>query len=209
MKDGVYSAGMNNSLYNWQNNLPHGIMQFLLTTTLFALVITFQSCRNDPNQIKLLTAKGMHDDRATGIIGIYSKNGIVKARLFSDEYIKHPTARPQYSELNNHLKMEFYSDSGTLEHLLTADSCRIYDIEQNAIVWGNVHITTLRGEQLFTEELIWNKAANKFFTEKHVKITTGTEVLEGTGLEANQDFTWYKITHPNGAVQVNKGEVPQ
>ena len=41
------------------------------------------------------------------------------------------------------------------------------------------------------------------------KITTPSEILYGNGMEANRDFTWYKITHPTGTVQVNKGEVPQ
>jgi hypothetical protein len=32
-----------------------------------------------------------------------------------------------------------------------------------------------------------------------VKITTSEEVLLGDGLEANQDFSRYKILHPSGS----------
>ena len=168
------------------------------------------SCKNDPAQIKLLTGKNnFHQDRADDVTMIYSKKGIVKGRLFAHEYIKNPVAKPPYTDLNGRLRVEFYNDSGSIEHILTADSCRIYDKEQNVVVWGNVQIVSTKGEQLNTEELIWNNSIERFFTEKAVKITTGTEKLEGTGLEANQDFTWYRILHPKGAVQVKKGEVPQ
>ena len=56
---------------------------------------------------------------------------------------------------------------------------------------------------------MWNQSVQKFFTEKPVLITTATETIHGAGMEANQDFTWYKITNPNGVVKVQKDEVPQ
>ncbi len=168
------------------------------------------SCKNDPGQIKLLTDKShFHEDRADDVTIIYSKKGKVKGRLFAHQYVKNPGAKPPYTDLNGRLRVEFYNDSDALEHVLTADSCRFYDAQSNVVVWGNVKIVSTKGEQLNTEELIWNNSIERFFTEKDVKITTGTQTLEGTGLEANQDFTWYRITRPKGAVQVKKGEMPQ
>jgi LPS export ABC transporter protein LptC len=178
------------------------------TAGLAAALLLF-SCKNDPDQIKLLTGKlNFREDRAQDVTLIYSKNGRVKGRLFAHQYIKNPTAKPPYMDLNNRLRVEFFSDSGALEHILTADSCRYYEVEGNIIVWGNVQIISTKGEQLNTEELIWNKSIEKFYTEKPVKITTGNEVLYGNGLEANQDFTWYQILNPKGSVQVKKGEMP-
>ncbi len=185
------------------------------TTAFYLLLISFcclaaPSCKNDPEQIRLLTDKSiLRQDKADEVTMIYSKNGLVKGRLFAHQYIKNPGAKPPYTDLNGRLRVEFYNDSSMVEHILTADSCRIYDAQSNIVVWGHVQIISTKGEQLNTEELIWNNSIERFFTEKAVKITTGTESLEGTGLEANQDFTWYRILHPKGAVQVKKGEVPQ
>lgn len=176
----------------------------------FSCLFLITACKNDPEQIRLLTGKNnFHQDRADEVTMLYSKNGKVKGRLFAHEYLKNPAAKPPYTDLNGRLKVEFFDSTGALEHLLTADSCRIYDAQQNIVVWGNVQIISTKGEQLNTEELIWNNSIERFFTEKPVKITTATESLEGSGLEANQDFTWYRILHPKGAVQVKKGEVPQ
>ena len=173
------------------------------------LFLTLACCKNDPEQIKMLTGKNNnHEDKAEDITGIYSKNGKISARLFAHEFIKNASAKPPYTDLNTHIKVEFYNDSGKVQNLLTADSCRIYDNEGNVLVWGNVQIITMKGEQLNTEELVWNNNIQRIFTEKPVKITTGGEVLYGNGLEANQDFSWYQITNPKGSVQVQKGEVP-
>lgn len=174
------------------------------------LFVFIASCRNDPEQIRLLTGKGNGRlDVADDITGIYSKNGKVKARLFAKQYVKNESANPSYTDLNKNLRLEFYNDSGVMDNVLTADSCRFYDVEGNAHVWGNVQIVSAKGEKLETEELIWSRSIERFFTEKPVKITTGTEVLYGTGLEANQDFTWYQVLHPSGSVEVKKGEMDQ
>ena len=170
------------------------------------LFLVFFACKNDPKQIQLLTGKGnFHEDRAQDITGIYSKKGKIQARLFAHEYVKNEAAKPPFTDLNGHIKVEFYNDSGSVQNILTADSCRIYDVEGNVLMWGNVVIITMKGEQLNTEELVWNNSIQKIFTEKPVKITTGGEVLYGNGLEANQDFSWYQITNPKGSVQVQKG----
>lgn len=183
---------------------------FYSSVLFFTLLITLGACRNDPAEIKMLTEPGSFSvDKAFGITGIYSKNGVVKTRLYAKEYIKDASALNPYTDLNKNIKVEFYSDSGLLQSTLTADSLRYYEGQGNAIVWGNVKIVTTKGEELRTDELIWSRNNQKIFTEKQVKITTGTEVLMGNGMEANQDFTWYQILNTKGSVAVNKGEVPK
>lgn len=189
------------------HNIYKTLTRILIPGVLFC---TLPACRNSTKEIIQLTGKNInHEDRATDITGIYSKNGVVKARLFAHDYVKNEAAQPPYTDLNTRLRVEFYTDSGSLNNVLTADSCRVYDATGNVVVWGNVKIVTTKGEQLTTDELIWNSGIEKIFTQKPVKISTGSEVLYGNGLEANQDFTWYQITNPKGSVSVQKGELPE
>jgi LPS export ABC transporter protein LptC len=168
------------------------------------------ACNNDPEQIKALTSiRSRQEDKAEGVTVIYSKEGKIRMRLFADEFVRNANARPPYIDLNSHLKAEFYNDSGEVESVLTADSSRYYETEGNILVWDSVQIVRKKGEQLNTDELIWNNSIEKFFTEKPVRITTPNEVLYGNGMEANRDFTWYQILKPTGTVAVNKGEMPK
>lgn len=183
------------------------ITRMLIPGVLFC--VFFTACRNDPKEIVMLTGKNNnHEDKATDITGIYSKDGRVKARLFAHEYIKNESAAQPYTDLNTRIRVEFYNDSASLNNVLTADSCRIYDANGNVLMWGHVKIVTTKGEELTTDELIWNSGIERIFTEKPVTIKTGSEILHGNGLEANQDFTWYQITNPRGSVSVQKGEMP-
>jgi LPS export ABC transporter protein LptC len=174
------------------------------------LFCSIGACKNDPNDIRALTGKGNpQEDRATEVTIIYSQDGNIKMRLFAHEFVRNASAKRPYIDMNKGLKMEFYNDSGVVEDVLTADSSRYYETQRDFIVWDSVKIVTSKGERLNTDELIWNESIQKFFTEKHVVIHTNSEVLEGNGMEANRDFTWYKIIHPTGTVAVNKGEMPQ
>jgi len=182
-----------------------------MTRILFPGILFFAiaSCKNDPKQIQALTGRGGgQEDRAEDVTIIYSKDGKINARLFAHNFARNENAKPPYIDMDRGLKVEFYNDSGVIDNVLTADSSRYYEAQGNILVWGNVQIVSKKGEQLNTQELVWNQSIEKFFTEKPVKITTPTEVLYGDGMEANRDFSWYQILSPKGSVQVNKGEMP-
>lgn len=190
------------------NTYKNTITRSLLPGILFSMLLA--ACNNDPEQIKALTTHSTRqEDHAHNVTGIYSLDGKVKMRIFAHEFVRNESTRRPYIDMNNGLKMEFFNDSGMIDNTLTADSSRYYEVQQDFIVWDSVQIVTRKGEQLNTQELIWNNKAQKFFTEQKVRITTPTQILYGTGMEANSDFSWYQITHPEGTVQVEKKEVPQ
>ena len=191
----------------WCNKYLNKFTRMIIPGVLFLGAL---ACKNDPDQIRALTGRGVvQEDRATEVTVIYSQDGNVKMRLFAHSFVRNTAAKRPYIDMNRGLKMEFYNDSGVVEDVLTADSSRYYETQRDFIVWDSVKLVTKKGEMLTTEEMIWNEQIQKFFTEKPVVIHTNSEVLYGNGMEANRDFSWYRIIHPTGTVQVNKGELPQ
>ena len=57
----------------------------------------------------------------------------------------------------------------------------------------------IKGDTLYCDELWWdrNRTGNEFYTDKPVRIRTKTQIINGTGMEASQDFkNWhYQIHH--------------
>ena len=196
-------------MINWRLKYSfRSIVRILIPGILF---FAAPSCKNDPNEIRALTGKpNQAEDHATDVTVVYSKAGKTNMRIFAHDFVRNEGTRRPYIDMNTRLKVEFFNDStGAVDDILTADSSRYYEAQGDMIIWDSVQIITKKGEKLNTDELIWNASAQKFFTEKPVRITTPTEVLYGNGMEANSDFSWYQITNPKGIVQVNKGEVPQ
>lgn len=61
-----------------------------------------------------------------------------------------------------------------------------------------------KGEKLNTEHLIWNEDSAKIYTDEFVKITTTDEIIMGEGMEANQDFSKWKIYKIRGTINVKE-----
>lgn len=177
----------------------------------FALLLAVQSCKNDPKEIdKLVNKRSMQEDKADDVVIIYSEEGNSKIRMYATEFVRNEIAKPPFVDMRKGLKVEFFNDSShEVETTLTALYARWYEGKGNVLIRDSVVVVNKKGERLNTEELIWNQNVKKFYTEKFVRIITSDQVMYGDGLEANEDFSWYRIKNPKGTVRVNKEEVPE
>jgi LPS export ABC transporter protein LptC len=148
------------------------------------------------------------EDHGEDVTILYSLGGKVKARLFAHTFIRSEGSKPPYTEMKDGLKVEFFNDSAVIKSTLTARYGRWYERESNVILRDSVHIINDKGEQLYTEELVWNQRLQEFFTEKPVRIVTPTQTLWGTGMTATQDFSAYELRNIRGNVQVEKSQLP-
>ena len=106
------------------------------------------------------------------------------------------------------MKVEFFDDSTRLKSTVTARYARWYEASGNILIRDSVVVINSKGEKLETQEMVWNQTIAKFFTEKAVHITTATQKLKGTCLEANEDFSQYEICNPVGDVLLPKKGMP-
>jgi len=188
----------------------HTLLARVATMSMLWVCMLIISCKNDPNEIKALVTKTTtQEDHAYDVTIIYSEMGKVKARLYAKEFVRNETAKLPYTDMKKGLKVEFFNDSMQVTSTLTAKYARLYEKQNNVLIRDSIVSINSKGEQLNTEELVWNQSIRKFYTEKFVKITTATQVMYGDGLEANEDFNWYEIKHLKGTVKVNKSQMPE
>lgn len=101
--------------------------------------------------------------------------------------------------------IEFYDELGAVSSTLSANSAYFYKGENKWKGVGNVEVKNKqKGEQLNTEELYWYPMKKKINTDKFVTIRTGKEVIYGTGLDAKQDMTEYKIQKVEGEFAIEE-----
>jgi LPS export ABC transporter protein LptC len=166
------------------------------------------SCKNDLNTLPSVTPMDLESDRAEDVKFIFSKEGHTKATLQASEFIRNDRAKPPYVDLKKNLKVEFYDLALNVESTLTAKYARYFPEAGNIIVRDSVTVVNKKGEKLQTEELIWNQKIERFYTEKQVIITKGGQITIGDGMEANQDFTWFRIKNQRGSIPVDKSDLP-
>ncbi|MEM7296978.1 MAG: LPS export ABC transporter periplasmic protein LptC [Bacteroidota bacterium] len=95
--------------------------------------------------------------------------------------------------------VEYFNDNGRVTTYFKANYVYYTKAEKLYHAVGNVVVRNLdNGDELTTEELYWDEGEERYYTEKFVTIKTDGEVHTGEGLDANQDFTEYRILKPSG-----------
>lgn len=138
----------------------------------------------------------------SGLVTLYSDSMRLQARIEADKLVRHTAREDLKEEFPEGVKVTFYNRSGQPTSTLTADfgvrTARKKEIRMN----GNVVFRSTEGQQLETEELIWDEDRQIVYTHKFVLVTTPEEKVWGMGFEANQDFSRRRIFAPEGRVSV-------
>lgn len=104
------------------------------------------------------------------------------------------------------VNMNFYAKDGSLVNTLRGDYGKYTRSENRYVVRGKVRVhNEAKQQSLETEELFYDRPRQRIYndTTTAVRIETPTEVLTGFGMEANEDFSRYKIRKPTGVFSVN------
>ncbi|QHT68540.1 LPS export ABC transporter periplasmic protein LptC [Rhodocytophaga rosea] len=162
----------------------------------------------------LLACKG--DDKDLQAIKPYTGPKLVSENIrhtYTDSAkIKMYMAAPREEIMDNGDKIwpkgvyiEFYNENQIRTTTLRANSGVFYQEKNQYTVTGNVVIIdSVKTQKMNTEELHWTPKTQKIFTDKFVVIQTKSDTLKGQGLEANQDFSRWKILKPTGTLPLSQ-----
>lgn len=130
------------------------------------------------------------------VLTIFSDSAIVRVKLSGDKQIELENGNREFPK---GVRVEFFNEQGDSSSVLTANHARFFKDKNLYQVTGNVVIRSVGEKKVMnTEELYWKPAEHKVYTDKFVTIETVKEVIMGNGLDANEDFTYYKISKPTG-----------
>jgi LPS export ABC transporter protein LptC len=136
---------------------------------------------------------------------LYSDSAVVRVRITGAVMHYFNERDNPRQEFPQGVQVEFLSADLHVSSTLTAKTAVRRQEEGIVIARDSVVMLTDKQEKLETEELIWDEKTKKVRTEKFVKVTKpGGEVIYGYGLEAEQDFSYWKIIVPKGRIAVNQ-----
>lgn len=184
----------------------------LITISLFTISF-FTSCENDIDEVNSITAenhKKLPLESSKNVEFIYSDSAVVRARLKAPQIDRYGGKKP-YLEMPLGMNVIFYQEDKKEQTKLTANYGIGYDngngVMEKMEAKGNVIVINEKGEKLNTEHLIWNTFTKKIYTDAFVKITTKDQVIWGDGMEADQDFSEYKIKNVQGEIDIKDADL--
>lgn len=133
---------------------------------------------------------------AKNVSTVYSDSGKTKLVISGPLQLQYNDGDREFPK---GIRVDFFDSNGDSNAVLTSNYARFDKATEIHLALGNVVIVNQKEKRkLNTEELRWNRATRKVYTDKFVRIETPSEILTGHGLTANQDFSWYRITRPTG-----------
>ena len=169
------------------------------------------ACENDEKDIKQLSSKKLGIEEAKNIKINYSTGGKAKAILTSTLMLRVQDTVP-YVEFPNDIHVDFYNDLQVAESKLTAHYAKYKESQSIVFLKDSVKVINMaKGDTLYCMELYWNRnrPGREFYTDKPVRIRTNTQILNGVGMEASQNFKDFTILHSTGIIKVPASQFPQ
>ena len=165
------------------------------------------SCENDVKEIESLSEKNNEPvSRARNVKVIYSEKSNVKINITAPLMEEYGVEEDKYMEMKEGVKVLFYDSLMNVSSTLTSNYA-INRVAENIMeAKDDVVVVNDSGDVLNTEHLIWLQDSSKIYTDEFVKITTTDEIIMGEGMEANQDFTKWKIHKIKGIINIKEEE---
>ncbi len=135
---------------------------------------------------------------------LYSDSAIVRVRVTGAVLHNYVTRDNPRQEFPGGIKIEFLDPDLSVKNVLTAKNAIRQQEKGKITARDSVVMITVKKEKLETAELIWDEKTAKVYTDKFVKVTKPGEVIYGFGLEAEQDFSYWKIIVPKGRIKVEQ-----
>jgi LPS export ABC transporter protein LptC len=133
---------------------------------------------------------------------LYSEKEKVTIKIVAKRFGEFQNGDRQFPE---GVFIEFYDEQGVITSTLSANSAFFYKADDKWKGLGNVEVKNIeKGEQLNTEELFWFPAKKDISTDKFLTIRTIDRVIFGTGLDAKQDMSTYRIQKVQGEFPIDE-----
>ena len=176
---------------------------FLFPCTVFLLLLA--ACSDAPKETRQVFTQ---DDTAVelgrNVEILYSDSALVRVRVTGAVLHNYVTRENPRQEFPEGIQIEFLEPDLSIKNVLTAKNAIRQQEKGKITARDSVVMITAKKEKLETAELIWDEKTAKVYTDKFVKVTKPGEVIYGFGLEAEQDFSYWKIIVPKGRIKVEQ-----
>lgn len=170
-----------------------------------ALALGLAACENAlRREQEIFTQNDVAVEVGRGVEILYSDSARVRVRISGPVLHNFTEREDPRQEFPQGVKVDFLDERQQTKSTLTAKNAIRRQDKGQVTARDSVVLNTVRGERLETEELIWDEKTEKIFTDKFVKVTKPGEIIYGFGLEANQDFSYWKITVPKGRIKADQ-----
>lgn len=177
-----------------------------LFLSLCILILTLTGCKNDH--------KMLSEDRTDSAYQVVndahvrrSENAQLQIELDAPLIEKYDLPRPItkfYSRGDQRVQLRIYGEGNTLKASIEADYAISYDDRDIMEAYDSVVVIDYKGgDTILLQDLIWNSAEDRIYSEHPVRARNGNRLTEGDGFTSNQRMDDMHIIRQRGVIEFN------
>ncbi len=172
-----------------------------------ALVLTVASCEKEPSQDITFDKSRAADEVFTDFVTQESDSGLTQWKLTAPKGSRFKEKKLIVLERPT---IVFYDEKGSPRTTLVSDAGEYYEARRDMLAYGHVVVTSVAGDVLETDSLLWDNTQKKIVSNSFVKLTRQGDVITGYGLECKEDLRAVDIKRSVKATVVDeKSEISE
>ena len=183
---------------------------FIYVAVCLLITALLSSCGNSDEELKEFNSKSLGVEEIKNADINYTLGGKAKAKLLSPLMLRVQDNNP-YVEFPKTVHVDFFDGTGAVESRLDALYAKYFESQSKVFLKDSVKVVNVLGDTLYCDELWWDrsKIGNEFYTDKPVRIRRKLEIINGTGMQAAQDFKNWVILNPSqGLMKIPASQYP-
>ena len=187
-----------------------GMTRLLHILLAWALLSTAVACKDevksvvkhptDPEKVPTM--------RTRNVQTVISDSGHTRYRITTPLWCMYEEARQPHWTFPKGVTAQELDDNYKNVSTIKCDSAYFDKLQQLWTLTGNVRITNEQGDAISTNELFWNQANHKLYSESFIHIEKEGRVIEGYGYESNEKLTTYTLRQVEAIFPIDENRMP-
>lgn len=171
------------------------------------IAVLLFSCANKIEKIKEFSlGDKMPGMEAEQFEMIHSDSTVIRFKLITPRLLNYDQEKEPFMEFPEGVQIEKFDEKMQIVSVVTSDYAIYYTNEKKWTAKNNVVVINQEGDSLKTEELIWEEAKGKIYSEQFVKIIRKDQIINGVGFESDQDMSNWQIKKVRGTLYLDVAE---
>lgn len=169
-------------------------------------MIMLLSCKNDLNQVGLLTdKKDLPEMSGEKLVMIYSDSARIKYKVITPLYYKINKGEEQYDEFPEGIHVISYDETGKVIGEIMAKYAKKLEKEMLWEARHEVVVINEEGAKLETDLLFWDTKNEWIYSDRYSRLTANGQIIEGNnGFESDQSLKNPVFKNITGQVEVQQ-----
>jgi LPS export ABC transporter protein LptC len=172
-------------------------------TAFCSVAVLLSACNKKIDKIKKNEILSLPSVTVKNDTTMFSDSGKIQLIMSFPIMESYNNAETPYSEFNHGIKVIFYDGQKEPQGSVSSKYAKFIEKKKLWELRDSVVVINQTNDKLQTEQLFWDQAKDKIYTDRFVRMTSEDQVITGSGFESDSHLNKRRIMHISGNIYLS------